>query len=545
MHHDKLTLTEELILRYHNGEYNNWNWEWRPRDDKDLRADVVTVVKAEFDRIRNLETMLWGIRGKKDSDGEPCPPPKAKQVTTKLIGNVLQALAGCTRLVSNTTSPAWLTDNQPFPADEVLPARNALVHLSGLVENRDAMRPPSPTFWCSYALDYDFDRNAPEPVNWLTFLGTRPVVPDGRVQHQLWPDDPESIQTLQEWMGYLLTPDTSHEKILMLIGPKRSGKGTIARLIRAMIGAANVANPTLSSLGTNFGLAPLIGKPVAVITDARLSGRTDIAQTVERLLSISGEDGQTIDRKFLAAWTGTLPTRFMIISNELPRIPETSGALASRLIILKLTKSFYGKEDRALTQALMAELPGILIWAIEGWRRLRERGYFVQPKSSNELVREMEDLASPVGAFLRDCCEIAPGQEVKADDLFRAWSDWCESTGRKHHGTAQELGRDLRALMPHLSTTQHREDGRKRSYQGVGLKPKIDELAPLVEFLKGQIDAGLKSVRGSINTAGAAGLLKRKDDGKWDASPVWAAGRRLGYVPTGDEGGKYWGSAES
>ena len=129
----------------------------------------------------------------------------------------------------------------------------------------------------------------------------------------------------------MLTPDTSHQKIAMLIGPKRSGKGTIARMLRAMVGPTNVANPTFASLSTNFGLAPLIGKPAAIITDARLSAKTDASVLIERLLSISGEDAQTIDRKHMQALTVKLPTRFTIISNEQPRLPDTSGAMVGLL----------------------------------------------------------------------------------------------------------------------------------------------------------------------------------------------------------------------
>ena len=70
---------------------------------------------------------------------------------------------------------------------------------------------------------------------------------------------------------------------MMLVGPKRSGKGTIARILTDLIGKANVAGPTLSGLGTNFGLAPLIGKPLAIIDDARLSGKADASVIAERL----------------------------------------------------------------------------------------------------------------------------------------------------------------------------------------------------------------------------------------------------------------------
>jgi putative DNA primase/helicase len=86
-------------------------------------------------------------------------------------------------------------------------------------------------------------------------------------------------------------------KILLIVGPTRAGKGVISRILGALVGHSNVCGPTLSSLATDFGLAPLLGKPLAVISDARMSGRNS-ATTVERLLSISGEDTITINRKY-------------------------------------------------------------------------------------------------------------------------------------------------------------------------------------------------------------------------------------------------------
>ena len=39
---------------------------------------------------------------------------------------------------------------------------------------------------------------------------------------------------------------------------------------------------------------------------------------VERLLSITVEYALTIDRKMIEPWTGKLPTRLMMLTNELP-----------------------------------------------------------------------------------------------------------------------------------------------------------------------------------------------------------------------------------
>ncbi len=294
----------------------------------------------------------------------------------------------------------------------------------------------SPAFFTHNALDFGFVRDAAEPRQWLGFL------------NQLWPDDQPSIDALQEIFGLAVSGETKHQKAFLIVGPKRSGKGTIARVLTRVVGIDNTVAPTLASLGTNFGLSPLIGKRVAVISDARLGGRPDQHAIAERLLSITGEDAITVDRKFREAWTGRMQTRFLILSNELPRLPDASGALASRFIVLLLVDSFYGREDLGLFDRLLTELPGILNWSIAGSRKLATRGHFVQPRSSLDAIQQLEDLASPIGAFLREECEIGPSYSCETTRLYQAWTRWCERHGREHPGTAQTFGRDLRAALP-------------------------------------------------------------------------------------------------
>ena len=278
---------------------------------------------------------------------------------------------------------------------ELLACRNGLLH----IPTRQLV-PPTPAFFTLTGLDFDYDPAAPEPVRWYRFL------------HDLWPEDPQSQATLQEWMGYTLTPDTRLQKALLVVGPKRSGKGTIARVKRRLIGERHVCGPTLGNMAEQFGMSILIGKSVAIIADARISGRTDTSVITERLLSITGEDTLSIPRKYLPDWTGKLPTRFLLMTNELPRIEDASGALASRFIVLTLRQSFYGREDHELFHRLVPELPGILNWALQGWIRLYQRGRFVQPEASVDLILQLEDLGSPVRAFIRDRCELGAGHEV-------------------------------------------------------------------------------------------------------------------------------------
>jgi len=367
------------------------------------------------------------------------------------IKAAIESLKAHTHLPASITPPAWLTtkDDQPDPRD-LLPCLSGNLHIS-----TGQMLTPSPALFNINALDFDYDPQAEAPERWIKFL------------EQLWGDDLESVELLQEWMGYCLVADTSLQKMLLLVGPRRSGKGTIGRIITKLVGAGNVVGPTTSSLSGGFGLQPLIGKSLAIVSDARFSGE-NIGVVVERLLCISGEDTLTVDRKFLGSVTMRLPTRFMFLTNELPRMNDSSAALAGRFVILRLTNSFYGQEDPTLTSQLTEELPGILLWALDGLKRLRTRGHFVMPQSVAEAVQELEDLASPVLAFVRDRCVIKVGTRVWVDNLYAAWKSWCEQDGRTIVTNKQTFGRDLAAAV--AGVVRRRGAGDVPFYDGISLK---------------------------------------------------------------------------
>lgn len=374
--------------------------------------------------------------------------------TPRHIADVVAMLRAETQLPGAARPPAWL-DRQPHaPAAELFACANGLLHLPS-----GAIHPHTPLFFGLGATDYAYDPAAGAPREWLAFLDS------------IWPGDAESISAMQEVFGYLLTGDTALQKAFLIVGPPRSGKGTIARVLTGLLGAANVAGPTLAGLSATFGLAALIGKPLAIISDARLSVRADHAVIAERLLSITGEDTLTIDRKYREPWTGRLPTRFMVLTNELPRLSDASGALSSRFVLFQLRQDFRGRENPGLTARLLTELPAILNWAMTGRARLAARGWFVQSAAAAAAAEALMDLASPVAAFLRDRAATGAGLRVECDTLFAAWLDWCRSQGRVWPGSAQTFSRNLRAAVPALEISRPRaaDGGRGRCYEGVGL----------------------------------------------------------------------------
>jgi putative DNA primase/helicase len=370
------------------------------------------------------------------------------QPTRSKVENVLDALRAVCNLPSAQRPPCWLvTPRLPLAPFDILACPNGLLHIP-----TRTLHPATPQFFTLNGIDFPFDAAAPSPTQWLAFLTS------------LWPDDPELPATLQEIFGYVLTPDTRQQKIFMLVGPPRSGKGVTGRVLRCLVGDRNVCSPTLAAFGRDFGKQVLVGKTLALISDARIGGRTDTAVVAETLLSISGEDAQTVERKFLPDWNGKLAVRFVLLTNELPRLGEVSGALAKRFIVLPLTESFYGREDLGLFDRFVPELPGILNWALAGRDRLVARGYFVQPTAATDLIQDLADLASPEATFLREWTRREPGATVSQKELFAAWQTWATENGRDHAGTVQTFGRNVRAVLPWVTTRQLGPRGEQERY---------------------------------------------------------------------------------
>ena len=177
--------------------------------------------------------------------------------TRRKIDDVIDALKAVVMLDSAAGAPCWIDGTNAPPAGEVISLANGLLHV------------PTRTLFSPTRRGSSTITRCRSPYR----ARGRPASPvDQAFLDELWGDDQPSIDTLQETVGYILGGDTSQQKIPLFVGPKRAGKGTIGRVLTGLVGAHNVAAPTLASLSTNFGLSPLIDKPLALISDARLSG---------------------------------------------------------------------------------------------------------------------------------------------------------------------------------------------------------------------------------------------------------------------------------
>jgi putative DNA primase/helicase len=330
-------------------------------------------------------------------------------------------------------------------------AQKVTATTNGVLEIRPTGRvllPHDPARFNLFSLPFPYDPDAGCPA-WTAFL------------ESVLPGDEQAHDFLGEWFGYVLSGSTHQQKMAALIGERRSGKGTIARVLAAMMGKENVAGLDPNHLPSQFGLENLIGKALAISGDVRWHSR-QIGDAVPLLLRIIGEDPMDVHRKNRTTWNGQLGTRIMMMSNDTPTFSDRSGALSGRMIYLKFEQSFYGREDVDLTDKLLAELPGILNWALDGLERLNGRGRFTEPDSGQAEAEAARRLSDPIGAFLEDWCVLDPDREIGLDLLFTRYRHWCESEGRTKDSTTKEIfSRDLRTKVKSLSVKRVREGGKQ------------------------------------------------------------------------------------
>jgi putative DNA primase/helicase len=331
-----------------------WQWHngcWLEVDDDTVTASIWHGLNAADKRVKHYKLRF-----------EPKPAD---------VSATIAALKAAVNLPTDKAMPGWFGDDQPDgDLRELVACANGILH----IPTRTLIK-HTPKFWSPNILDFDFDPDA-RAERFELFL------------REIWPGDREAQECLTELYGLCLTDVTEFQKCFMFVGPPRGGRGTMGRVLRGLIGAQNYVGTSLKRFGEPFGMESFIGKKVAVFSDATLDGLSPrpLANIVEQTKQITGEDEIDINRKNRRYWHGKLNARLVFFCNELLRLEDQSGAMAERMLVYRMLRTIpKDKRDTKLTDKLLAERSGILNLALDGWDRVRSRGWLRQPASGLEM----------------------------------------------------------------------------------------------------------------------------------------------------------------
>lgn len=438
-------------LRYWRGDYYHFrDGAFRRMSPHEIAAVINLAAEQVFTDAYRREREAWERGARK---GKEPVKHSVTCTTTSDVSNVLRSLPEI-RLDDDLCPPCWVDNVNGPNAAECVVVTNGIVDLS-----TGRRHDHNPSFFSLGMVSYPHDENAGCP-DWDVITESLP--------------DQETRETLDEWLGYCLTRDMSHEKFLLLVGHPRSGKGTILHVLQHLVGSQSYAAVNLNNFGGTFAAQKLVGKLVAVDGDVRLRSKKDeVAMITARLISIVGRDATDIDIKHKEAVTANLTCRFSFAcnANAIPKIGDADGAVAARTLALMTGESRTGREDLGLKGRILTQLPGILNRAIAGLRRLRERGSFRQPASGQHIVDQLA--GDPVRQFVRTCCDLEADARAPTADLYKSWCEWCRLNGRPP-GTDATFGAAVLAIDGVTKSRPTVEGNRVWVYDGISIHARQD-----------------------------------------------------------------------
>jgi putative DNA primase/helicase len=329
------------------------------------------------------------------------------------------------------------------PVAEVINFRNGLY-----LWQADQLRDHDPAVLSTVQLTVDWDPDATCPAfdRWLA---------------QVVPDD--MVALVWEAIGYLLYSGNPLHRAYMLMGGGRNGKGTLLRVLGALIGAGNYTAVSLHSLvNTRFSTANLFGKL------ANIAGDIDgtYLESTAMFKAITGQDQITAEHKGRDAFDFTPWAVPVFSANKVPPSADVTVGYLARWLVVPFPHDFTGKEDRRLDARLQtkAELQGIAVKAMPALRTLMARGDFDLPESGRAARDEFARRVDQVRTWVDESCDIDLAHPfVPRTGLYQRYRDWAIRDGHKAVKASEFY--DRLDTLPGVSATRH--DIGTRGYTGI------------------------------------------------------------------------------
>lgn len=279
-------------------------------------------------------------------------------------------------------------------------------------------------------------------------------------------NDDEDLQAyLARFAGYCLTGSTSEQVFAFFHGWGANGKSVFLHALAAVMGdyAKTAANDTFMATRSERHLTEIAGLRAArlVVVPETEHDRT---WAEARIKAVTG--GEKIRANFMRQdhFEFTPQFKLIVAGNHRPALTGVGEAMRRRLHVVPFTVTIPPEHrDKDLSQKLLAEIDGILGWAIAGCLQWQEIG-LRPPACIATAADEYFASEDTIGLWIEDCCCMGAQLRAAAAALFKSWCSWARDNGHEH-GTQKMLGSALKDR----GCVACKVSG-QRGWQGIGLK---------------------------------------------------------------------------
>lgn len=247
----------------------------------------------------------------------------------------------------------------------------------------------------------------------------------------VFPED--CVALAEEFVGYLLIPDTRLQKAFIAVGAGGNGKGTFLKILTALLGKENVSTLDIHTLEDDkFATASLVGKLANVHHDL---SRKQLESTSRFKTLVSG-DPISGEKKFKDGFTFRPFARLVFSANEFPRSEDKTNAYFRRLIFVEFPNSFSGAASEILDyDRVLARTPGfmsaLLNRGVAGLRRVMDSGRFSVSETSTRTIEQYKRECNSAYDFVQEFCQIEEWGWIPRQQMYQKYDGWCRDNGLK------------------------------------------------------------------------------------------------------------------
>lgn len=244
-----------------------------------------------------------------------------------------------------------------------------------------------------------------------------------------WLDEvvsPDVATVVWEVIAYTLMSGNPLQMATMLVGPGGTGKGTLGRVLKHLVGEANTAALSPGDMNEKFRLPDLLGKLLNIDMDLPTNYLPDSAM----FKKVTGGDLITAERKNQDPFRFT-PWAFPVYgANDIARSGDVTSGYFRRWLVLPF-EHFVDRTKAFDEGALYAEADGIFRKAMRFLPGLMARRRFTETIATMNSKADFEKGSDMIRTWLSDDEHIvgtpdpaSPGRTMRPHlyDRYKAWS---------------------------------------------------------------------------------------------------------------------------
>ncbi len=359
----------------------------------DIYKSVMSLIKAKQFDNPELSKMLKRIKNKYDVG-----------LTTHEVNEVMDKIRRKTFIDRNKMNPS-----------SHIPVMNGLLNLETF-----ELEPFTPDLFYTWKVQGNYDEkikslnDVPQFRNFLYSVF-----------------DEKDIPMVLDYGGYIFYPDLPIQKILVLAGEPRIGKGTTIRILENAIpeGHATITIRKLLNPKITFEFQNIEGKNLLV--DPEIERDNGIKLNFSLINSLFGGDTLQLEKKFKGI-TNYISRAKGILAGNIPLFYVTNPAFLARLLIVKTRMKSKGfKEtpnlDRIIWEAEGSKIVSLLLNRLKG---LIKRNFKFSNQQPPEYYSKLWELmCDTIKQFMDKRLMYSESDSVDVDNAYDAYKLDCESKG--------------------------------------------------------------------------------------------------------------------